>query len=253
MRLLSILGGGWLAWRGLRRGDPVGIGLAVLGGCLIMGAEQSRELMNRVLGPEGSSEAWKRSRVGHWVQDQADRVRSGVEGAREAMSAPIEIDERITIQRPREELYRFFRDFSNLPKIMKHVERVDVLSDRRSHWVLKAPLGTRVEWDSMVESEQENDHISWRSERDTTVPNSGTVSFKEASGGGTEVRVRLTYEAPMGRLGQMVAKLLGEEPSVQARDDLQEFKRMMESGGSGGAQPGGHTAGGDAAQRSLHH
>ena len=50
----------------------------------------------------------------------------------------------VTINKPPEELYAFWRDFDNLPKFMNHLESVTAQDDTHSHWVAKAPLGQTV-------------------------------------------------------------------------------------------------------------
>jgi uncharacterized membrane protein len=138
----------------------------------------------------------------------------------------------ITINRPVDEVYAFWRDFENLPRFMYHLEHVETTSDRRSHWVAKAPVGKAVEWDAEITDDRPNELISWKSiGADDDVRNSGTVRFSEAPGDrGTEVRVDLHYDPPGGKAGAFVAKLFGEEPSIQINDDLRRFKQVMELG-----------------------
>src|SRR5216117_2006610 len=47
----------------------------------------------------------------------------------------------ITVRRSPDEVYRFWRNFENLPRFMKHLESVRVTGSRRSHWKAKAPAG----------------------------------------------------------------------------------------------------------------
>jgi uncharacterized membrane protein len=144
---------------------------------------------------------------------------------------PITVREAITVQRPREEVYRFWHDFSNLPRFMEHLESVEVLDEGRSHWKAKAPVGSSVEWDAEIVSERDGEFIAWRSLQNADVSNRGSVRFEDAPGNrGTEVHVELEYEPPGGRLGAIVAKLFGEEPGQQVRGDLRRFKQVMELG-----------------------
>jgi uncharacterized membrane protein len=143
----------------------------------------------------------------------------------------IRVRKSITINRPAEELYGFWRDFQNLARFMKHVESVQVTGDKRSHWVAKGPAGKRVEWDAETIEDRPNELIAWRSIEGSTVENSGSVRFEPATGGrGTVVRVELEYYPPAGLLGATVAKLLGEEPKGQLAEDLRRFKQLMEAG-----------------------
>jgi uncharacterized membrane protein len=143
----------------------------------------------------------------------------------------IHVVQRITIKRPRNEVYGFWHNFENLPRFMAHLESVEVSGEGRSHWTAKAPAGTTVEWDAETIDDRPNELIAWRSLEDATVPNSGTVRFTDAPGDrGTEVHVELRYQPPGGKLASWVAKLFGEEPDLQVKGDLRRFKQVMEVG-----------------------
>lgn len=150
---------------------------------------------------------------------------------RDQSSGGIEVTEAITVNRPRTEVYGFWHNFENFPRFMAHLESVQVIDPRRSHWRAKAPGGRRVEWDAETVEDRPDELIAWRSLPDSEVPNSGTVRFRDAPGDrGTEVIVDLRYQPPGGRLGALVAKLFGEEPSQQVKGDLRRFKQVMEIG-----------------------
>ena len=136
----------------------------------------------------------------------------------------------VTINRPVGELFAYFRDFGNLATFMENVERVDVLDDKRSHWVVKAPAGRTVEWDAAVTDEAKDRFIAWASEDGADVPNSGRVDFRDAGDRGTVVTATILYDPPAGALGKIVAKLFQREPAIQARRDLRRFKQLMETG-----------------------
>jgi uncharacterized membrane protein len=137
----------------------------------------------------------------------------------------------ITVRKPVEEVYAFWRNFENLPRFMRHLESVSVMDERRSHWVARAPAGKTVEWDAEIVDERENEMISWRSLPGAGVYNAGEVRFNPAPGNrGTEVRVTLEYDPPFGKLGSKVAMLFREEPGQQVQDDLRHFKQVMETG-----------------------
>jgi uncharacterized membrane protein len=143
----------------------------------------------------------------------------------------VKVEESVTINRPVLEVFRFWRNFENLPRFMDHLESVTVIDDLRSHWVAKGPAGTKVEWDAVIHNEVDDELIAWRSLPGAEVNNAGSVHFTPTpDGAGTDVRVVLSYEPPAGMLGVAVAKLLGEEPSKQVADDLRRFKQVMDSG-----------------------
>ena len=146
-------------------------------------------------------------------------------------SRPIICEKSVTINRSPEEVYRFWRDFQNLPRFMSHLESVQVMSEKRSHWVAKAPAGMQVEWDAEIIEDRPNQLIAWHSLEGADVDNSGVVRFERAPGGrGTEVRVQLQYDPPGGKIGAAIAKLFGEEPEQQIKGDLYRLKQVMETG-----------------------
>lgn len=201
-RLAGAIGGPLLALFGLTRQTPGGLVLAAAGGALFY-----------------------RSLSGHCPAYQA----MGVTTAR-AASEPLHAEKSVTINRPVEDLYRFWRHFANLPRFMKHLDSVRVNGDTRSHWVANGPAGVKVEWDAEITEDRPNELIAWRSLAGAEVDNSGSVRFEPAtSGRGTVVRVAIDYNPPAGALGAAVAKLFGEAPQQQIEGDLRRFKSMMEA------------------------
>jgi uncharacterized membrane protein len=137
----------------------------------------------------------------------------------------------ITVRKPREEVYRFWRDFENLPSFMYHVESIDGNGNGRTHWKVKAPAGRTVEWDAELVEDRLGEKLVWRSVEGSGLRNSGAVRFLDAPRNqGTEVHVEFDYDAPGGKLGEALAKLFGEEPTQQAKDDLRRFKQVLETG-----------------------
>ncbi len=137
----------------------------------------------------------------------------------------------VCIHRPRAELYSFWRDFSHLPAFMENVQSVTVQTPARSHWVIAAPAGRSVEWDSEVTEDIPDERIAWTSLEGADIRNSGVVEFRDSpTGRGTFVTVTIAYDPPAGELGRLMAKLFHREPKIQARQDLRRFKQLMETG-----------------------
>jgi uncharacterized membrane protein len=148
---------------------------------------------------------------------------------RAGKNAPIQ--RTVTINRPRQELYAFWRDFTNLSQFMDNIERIERLDENRSRWTVKAPAGTSIEFVSRVTEDVPGSVIGWESEEGADVRNSGRVEFIDAPPGrGTYVRATISYDPPAGALGKAIAKVLQREPNVQARRDLRRFKQLMETG-----------------------
>jgi uncharacterized membrane protein len=137
----------------------------------------------------------------------------------------------VSIDKPREEIFAAWRDFTRLPSFMENVERVEDLGDGRSRWTIKAPLGSTVELVTRISEEIPNDLIAWKSEPDSQIQTQGRVQlFEVAPGRGTAVRLTMTYDPPAGLPGRAIAKVLQREPNVQARRDLRRFKQLIETG-----------------------
>lgn len=170
-----------------------------------------------------------RGATGHCFVYQALEINRSQEGKK-----GIQAQQSVTVNLPREQLYRIWRNFENLPRFMTHLQRVEVdeaNNGKRSHWVAKAPFGREIEWDSEITDEWENEHISWRSLPGSIVNSTGSVHFSNAPGNrGTIVHVSMQYNPPGGSMGAAIAKLSGEEPSQQLKADLRHFKQMMEAG-----------------------
>lgn len=137
----------------------------------------------------------------------------------------------VTINRPRQELYDFWRDFKNLPRFMESIREVTLTDNRRSHWVVEAPAGRTVEWDSVITEEVPGELIAWESEPGADIKNTGRIEFRDSTAGrGTIVSAVIVYDPPGGDIGKLIAKLSQQEPKIQARRDLRRFKQLMETG-----------------------
>jgi uncharacterized membrane protein len=143
----------------------------------------------------------------------------------------IRVNRSVVMNRSAKDLYQFWRNFENLPQFMQHLESVEIIDERRSRWVAKAPAGTTVQWEAEIVEDEPSELIAWRSVKNSDVENSGFVLFEEAPAGrGTFVSVALEYRPPGGVVGAAIAKLFGEEPSQQLATDLRRFKQLIETG-----------------------
>lgn len=143
----------------------------------------------------------------------------------------IEVKQSVTIDRPAQELYERWRDLPRLPRLMRHLQSVTVLDERRSRWVASGPADATVTWEAVIVEDVPGEVIAWRSAESADVPNDGRVRFSAAPAGqGTEVQVHLRYDPPLGVVGKTFARLFGEEPSQQVREDLKRFKQEVETG-----------------------
>jgi uncharacterized membrane protein len=142
----------------------------------------------------------------------------------------VKISQAITVGRPLGDVYHFWRNLENLPKVMSHVRSVEVVNNQLSHWVIETlPGAPSVEWDAEIINEVEDDRIGWRTLRGSDIDHAGSVEFEPVEDGGTRVTVTLQYDPPAGPIGAAVASLLGQDPAKKISSDLQHFKELMES------------------------
>jgi uncharacterized membrane protein len=155
-----------------------------------------------------------------------DDTRAALRGSR-----GVNVLESVTINRPIEDLYRFWRNLENLPQFMRHLDSVEKMTDTISHWRAKGPAGAIVEWDAEVFNEVPPKLIAWRSIEGADVVSAGSVNFDDGGPGrGTRITVNLQYSPPGGKLGAKVAKLFGADAETEIREDLRRFKQLIETG-----------------------
>jgi uncharacterized membrane protein len=183
------------------------------------------------------------------------RTRMGVRADR-----ALRVINAISINRPPEEVYRFWRNFENLPSFMANLESVQAKDDRRSHWVACGPAGRTVEWDAEITQDRPNELVAWRS-INGELQTSGVVLFQRAPGGrGTEVVVEMEYRPPGGLFGASLAKLFGKDAKRVVEGDLRRLKQVIETGevlhsdtsihaGKHPAQPSGRGPNGEGGRR----
>ncbi|WP_266366793.1 SRPBCC family protein [Tellurirhabdus rosea] len=211
-RIFSAAGGALLLTVGLRQGSLGGFLLALAGGGLVFRGMSGYCPMNEALG------------------------RNSAETGEEA--GVVEISKSLTIMKPREEVWAYWRRHENLPNFMYHLKEVRQITDKRSHWVaqiadskLARALGS-VEWDADIIDEVPNERLVWKSIPGSLVDHSGEVRFNDVPGGrpGTELHATIKYRPPAGQLGTAVAKLFNQNFKQMIKQDLRRFKQLLETG-----------------------
>jgi uncharacterized membrane protein len=164
--------------------------------------------------------------AGFLLRSTRSDTRSRLAGAR-----GIVVEQSFAINRPAPELYDFWADLEQLPRIMPELLSVRMLDHRRSHWVARGPVGWRTEWYADIINEIPNELIAWRTIEGSDLVSAGSIHFEPgAVGRGTTVRVRLQYDPPGGKLGAALAWAFGDSPAQVLREGLRRFKQLMETG-----------------------
>jgi uncharacterized membrane protein len=215
-RLLSLIAGGALTAYGLRRRSAAGSAAAIAGAALLHRGATGHCNVYQALG-------MTRFKGTGMIADLGSDTRQRLGGHGGTI-----VDESITIRRPASDVYAFWRQLENLPRVFSHLESVTVRPDGTSRWVAKGPAGMAVQWDARIINDVENRLIGWQSLEGSTVASAGSVNFTD-TGLNTFVHVRLQYDPPAGKIGAQVASWLGDDPASTIRDDLRRLKVAMET------------------------
>ena len=205
--------------------------LALGSGALLLLVGASRRSMAGALLAMSSAPLLYRGITGHWPAlpnglTPSDNTKAGIAGTR-----GVHVRESIRLEVPLAHVYGFWRRLENLPRFMTHLDCVIETSDGKSHWMAVGPAGLAVEWDAEIINEVDNKLIAWRSLPGSDVVSAGSVNFDAARAGrSTEVSVDLQYAPPAGKAGALIASLFGSEPSQTIREDLRNFKQLLEAG-----------------------
>jgi uncharacterized membrane protein len=209
-RLISAAAGGLLVAWGVRKRSAAGAAGAIAGAELIY-----------------------RGLTGHCHVYGAlglDTAGSRKSGAQIEPDAP-EVHRAITIGKPPEELYGFWRDPINLAQIVAHFAEVTPRGNGLTHWRVTGRLKQILEWDSRYVEEQPGRKLAWETAPGSTLVNRGDISFHPGpNGAGTEVRLRMQFEPPLGNLGSGLVKALHFIPRGVAGQTLRRFKSLAETG-----------------------
>jgi uncharacterized membrane protein len=210
-RIVSLLGGSAIALYGLSRGGFSGLAIAAIGGALVYRGYTGNCEMYRALGVD--------------TTERAGDTPTGVPA-----QYGVKYEKNFIINRPAQELFDYWREFGNLPRIMRHLESVVQLGPMRSHWVANGPMGMKVEWDAEIHNEEPGRLIAWRSLPGSQVDTAGSIHFNDLGEiNGTEVRISLKYNPPGGKIGAGLATLLGSGVEQEIEEDMRRFKQVMES------------------------
>jgi uncharacterized membrane protein len=153
----------------------------------------------------------------------------------------------VTVNKPVEEVYNFWKDPRNYAEFMENMDSVHPTTGGKSHWKIKTPPGLTVEWDAQIVQDIPNELIRWTSIDSRNVDATGTVRFRAAPGNrGTIVSLDAEYKPKAGPLGAKIGKFFSTIPKTQMQNDLRRFKQIIEVGevvkSDATAVPGMHPA-----------
>lgn len=197
-RAAAVAGGTAAAGWGLRHGGPPGWA-ALLGGAVLTARAWANEPLRRLTG------------IG-------------------AGPAAVRVTKTINIAAPVDEVYGLWNAPAKFPLFMTNVQEVHEGNDDRTHWKVRGPAGTTLEWDAEITEREPNRLIAWETYPGSLIQHAGRVLFEPKGESSTRVTVQLSYNPALGVAGHTVAKLLGRHPKRQLDEDLLRLKNYLETG-----------------------
>lgn len=139
------------------------------------------------------------------------------------------IEGNVTIQRPVEEVFQFYRDFTNLPRFLGDVMAVEQVGPATFQWTIQGPFGFRVNTTIKVTEMRPNKLIRYETVGVAGLKGSWEVHFAPGSAAG-ETDVRAVMKIPFGRLARAALALIGKFPAEEQSSNLHRLKEVLETG-----------------------
>jgi len=140
---------------------------------------------------------------------------------------PQRVEGSIDVVAPVEKVYDYWKNLENLPQFMTNVEEIRATGPDTTHWVVKGPLGAKLEFDAKTTQDQPNEAIGWNTE-EGDVQTSGQVRFQGMSPESTRIEVQMNYwDAPGGKAGEVASRIVAN-PQLMMQQDLQNLKQILE-------------------------
>ncbi|HZZ72094.1 MAG TPA: YgaP-like transmembrane domain [Pirellulales bacterium] len=215
-RLASVGAGSGLLAYGLFKRSPWALGLSIVGGGLLFRGLTGHCQLYETLG--------------------IDENRPASRGDRLIPHEGLKCQASATIRRPAGDLFNYWRQLENLPKLIDHLESVTELDSKHSRWVAASPLGSAIHWDAEIITERPNEVIAWQSTAESELKTAGSIHFDESGdGASTTVRLLFKYNPPAGKVAAAVAEWFGRGANAELSEALERLKAIMETSSPAGA------------------
>ncbi|MCC6744646.1 MAG: SRPBCC family protein [Acidobacteria bacterium] len=129
--------------------------------------------------------------------------------------------------------YAVWRDFENWPRFIPFLAEVHDTGDRTAIARVSTPVG-KVECHIELANEHPGESFQWHT-MTGDVDFLGKVSFTELAPNSTRVSVDMEYHAPLGKIGEALARVLHEDPCSELPTELASFKDYVEGSSAASA------------------
>jgi len=152
----------------------------------------------------------------------------GMVGADQTLG--IHIQKTVSIHASLSELYEFWRNPENYPKVFAHVTRVTREESGLYRWEVPGPAGIPLTWTGRIIRQVPEKIIEWWSTSESTIMNHGIVHLTAEKEDRTRVQIEMSYNPPAGLLGHAAATLLRLDPKHAMDEDFVRLKSLFELG-----------------------
>jgi len=104
---------------------------------------------------------------------------------------PVRLHKNLSIDAPAKQVFEFWSNFANFQEFISVIDRIDVLDDKTSRWIISAPMGHEITFTSTIVELEPDERLVWESVHHSGRA-SGTITFTE-SGGRTRVELDFEY------------------------------------------------------------
>ncbi len=143
-------------------------------------------------------------------------------------SPGFEIDKTIRINAPISDLYDFWTNPENYPKVFSHVAKVERLGENLYRWTINGPGGIPIGWEGVITRTVPNTLVEWKSLPGSAIANFGVAHFDAHYDATTRISIRMFYRPPAGILGKFFAEMVGADAEKILDQDLKRLKYMFE-------------------------
>lgn len=133
------------------------------------------------------------------------------------------------IERSIADVFAFFKDFENFPRVLGALRSVIDYQDGRSHWEMYTPSGKVSTWDAVVTKYVPNAVIAWQSLPRSPVDTHGLVRFTMLTPTRTRIVIEIAFRPLRTDLPDAMRALIAPKPASRLHAALEQTRDYLES------------------------
>lgn len=142
----------------------------------------------------------------------------------------VRIQKTMHIHAKAKDLYEFWANPENYPRVFTHIQKVTCEPDGTYRWHAAGPASIPLTWTGKITRKVPGSLVEWQSVEGSAIENHGFVRLDQEENGRTRVHVQMSYTPPAGLVGHTFAALLGLDPKSLMDEDFIRLKALFEQG-----------------------